>query len=97
MARDLICFRLPLEARAAVETLVQQQGITISEWYRAVTFAALGQTLGVSEGYMQGRAMGYQAARMALGESVGMLPSTYEEAAARFGLPSVDGTDPTER
>lgn len=87
MARDLVCFRIPLEARAAVEEAVRQQGITISEWYRAITLAALGQGVGVSEGYVQGRAMGYQAARIALSQAAGMLPSTFEEAAARFGLP----------
>lgn len=86
MAKDLICFRLPPDLRTAAENFVAEHGITLSEWCRILMAQALGQGVTVDEGYMQGRALGWQVARALLTSASQQLPSTYAEAIARFGI-----------
>ncbi len=70
--------------------MVQSQGITLSDFYRALTLSALGGeggfAGGVTEGYAHARALSVQLARQLLEQAHANLPETFEEALARLGI-----------
>jgi hypothetical protein len=83
--QDPICLRLPPDMRVAVTQLAEQQGLNISEWIRELIYRAIyGEAPGVDQGYMQGRALGFQVAlqglQTALFEAEERLPPSAEAA-----------------
>jgi len=97
----MLCFRLPPDLRNQVEIMVGAQGITLSDFYRALTLSALGGeggfAGGVTEGYAHARALATQLAGLLLQQAAENLPETFDEALARLGVEpahvSYDGVD----
>jgi hypothetical protein len=93
MARGPMCLRLPDDLHHAVHQMADQQGITSSEWVRDLVFRAVyGEPLGISEGYLQGRAVGYKIVHLALGGL--RTPDTVEEAMSLLQASTSPGRTP---
>jgi len=87
MAKGYIGFRIPAEIETQVAALAESQGITVSEFCRALVLQAItGQTPSVDEGYMQARGLAIQLAHKLISNAADDLPESYEEARARFDL-----------
>lgn len=97
MATDYVGFRLGPELRAQIEQICVTHGITLSEWIRSACVAALGNTAmglgGVEEGYAQARGLATQLAHSLINHARDLLPPTYEEFLARYGIAG-PGRDP---
>jgi len=97
MATDYVGFRLAADMRAQIEQICLTHGITLSEWIRSACVAALGNTAmglgGVEEGYAQARGLATQLAHSLINHARDLLPSTYEEFLARYGIAG-PGRDP---
>ena len=89
MADKLICFRVPPDLRRAIEEAIAPMGIGISEFMRDLAIRAVHAApglVGPDAGYLQGRAFAIQLAHATIEHARGLLPETFEEAIARFGL-----------
>lgn len=78
-----IAVRLPPDLVSAVDAACTEQGITASEFMRAlVSEWAYGrsQLSGPDEGYAQARSMASQLAHAAIKKALGELPDTHEQA-----------------
>ena len=74
-----LCLRLPEDLRAAVHQMAEQNGVSPSELVRDLIFRFVyGEPPGIAEGYMQGRAIGYQVAQQALASV--QMPDNVEDA-----------------
>lgn len=78
---DVISLRLPEDLRIAVETAAQTEGVTTSEWIRAMLFKLVyDEPLGASEGYIEGRRIGYGAMLTSLRDAASKVPKSIDEA-----------------
>jgi len=78
---DPLCVRLPDDLLAAVHQHAEQSGVTTSEWIRDLIFRVVyGEPLGMDEGYVQGRNVGYRILLMACREAWQHAPATIEDA-----------------
>ena len=91
MADRLVTFRVPPEWEPTIESICQEHNITRSEYIRGLIAANLeGMPPGMislggfNEGYQQGRALATKLAYGMLNEASKLIPSTYEEAIARY-------------
>ncbi len=92
-----ICFRLPDELRHAALAHCEALGVGLSELMRELLLRELGSpTIAArfDEGYMQGRRLAVRAMHQIVASAAEMLPETYEEAVARFGLAGPGVPDP---
>jgi|SRR5882672_6919503 len=77
--RGPLCLRLPEDLQAAVYQLAEENGVSPSEFVRDLIFRVVyGEPLGINEGYMQGRALGFRVLQLALSRLE--MPSTAEDA-----------------
>lgn len=83
-----ICFRPTVEMRQFVAGMADHFGITLSEYVRGLIQREMAQpTLtGPDAGYEAGRKLALRAMHQMIMSAGEMLPATYAEAVARFGL-----------
>jgi hypothetical protein len=75
-----MCLRLPDDLQAAVAQMATEAGVTTSEWIRDLLFRTVyGEPLGVNEGYLHGRSVGYRVAMLACAEAWKHMPATIED------------------
>lgn len=86
--KQMTCFRLAPEVRAALDHYCLANNVTVTEFYRSMTDAFLSGAIGPGaiDGYKQGRSMAVQLAGALLQRAALELPETLEEAIARYGL-----------
>jgi hypothetical protein len=78
-----MCLRLPDDLQAAVAQMAAEAGVTTSEWIRDLLFRTVyGEPLGVNDGYLHGRSIGYRVAVMAYRDTLGAMPETVEAGLA---------------
>lgn len=89
-----ICFRPTVEMRQFVAGMADHYQITISEYVRGLIQREMSQPAlaGPDAGYEAGRKLVLRAMHQVIAAAGEMLPATYEEAVARFGLagPGID-------
>lgn len=83
-----ICFRPTAEMRQYVAGMAEHFGVTMSEYVRSLLQREMNQPalMGPDEGYKAGRKLALRAMHQMIMSAGEMLPETYEEAVARFGL-----------
>lgn len=98
MSGQIITCRVPEEWLPQIDALASTLGVTRSEWLRGLIAAALDggpqgaiALGGVDEGYKQARAFASQLATSMLALAADMMPETYEEAVARYGVKGYRG------
>lgn len=91
----LISFRLPADQAERLHMVISQSGISTSEWMRGLVQMFLGTDpstgfagvfSGASVGYMQARQLALTIAHALIDQAKHNIPTTYDEAVARFGL-----------
>lgn len=93
MARGPLCVRLPEDLELAVHQSAEQSGVSPSEFIRDLIFRSVyGEPLGIAEGYMQGRAVGYKIVQLVLGGI--QLPDNVEDAIAMLQTARSPGRTP---
>lgn len=92
-----ICVRLPPDLLAAVTEMADSSGITLSEWLRdMVARLVYGQPLGIDEGYLQGRALGFRVMHLAFQQAWAQAPKTIAEAMPMLQAGNPVPDDPDE-
>ncbi len=85
MASGPLCVRLPPDLHAAVDSAATEAGVSTAEWIRDILFRVVySAPPGVEEGYMQGRRVGLQIARLAIHEAWNQMPDNIEDAMAKL-------------
>lgn len=80
MAENYIGLKLPPEMRAGIITRAEMEGITASEWIRAIISRELdSETPSVDAGYQQARRLATQMAQIAIRQGLASLPESYGE------------------
>lgn len=65
--RGPLCLRLSEDLHAAAHQMAEQEGVSSSEWIRNLIYrATYNEPCGIDEGYLRGRALGYQMVQRAL-------------------------------
>lgn len=78
-----LCIRLPDDIHTAIVAAAKEIGVTSSEYVRDILYRAVyHEPLGIEQGYIEGRQIGFRTLQLVFGDCYEHMPPTVQEAVA---------------
>jgi hypothetical protein len=80
-AHPTMCFKVPIDLQTAIVAMAERDGVSVSEWLRdKVHRIVYGEPLGMEQGYLEGRQLGFRMLQLLFQQTWDQAPATLEDA-----------------